>query len=164
METQMGCPADCWGIGVYHRNIYQSSSCDGALYLPQMGRECVPSRLDYRLQGKSYSNRCRVRYTDSRTLRNISAATYKFWQGHPLVELATPISLGDNVQGHPLVGTDSSYYPWFGLALKEGHLPAATGEVVLDAALANQLQVGIGARLTSAHMAAIRGANRMNIH
>ena len=88
---------------------------------------------------------------------NISAATYKFWQGHPLVELATPISLGDNVQGHPLVGTDSSYYPWFGLALKEGHLPAATGEVVLDAALANQLQVGIGARLTSAHGSDLRG-------
>ena len=48
---------------------------------------------------------------------NISAATYEFWQGHPLVELATPVALGDNVQGHPLVGTDSSYYPWFELSL-----------------------------------------------
>ena len=65
---------------------------------------------------------------------NISAATYEFWQGHPLVETATPIALGDNVQGHPLVGTDSSYYPWFDLTLKEGHLPAASCEVVLDAA------------------------------
>ena len=88
---------------------------------------------------------------------NISAATYEFWQGHPLVATATPIALGDNVQGHPLVGTDSSYYPWFGLTLKEGHLPAASGEVVLDADLADQLQVSIGSSLTSAHGSDSRG-------
>ncbi|MGA0196984.1 MAG: ABC transporter permease, partial [Schleiferiaceae bacterium] len=82
---------------------------------------------------------------------NITAATYEFWKTHPLVATATPIALGDNVQGHPLVGTDSSYYPWFGLTLKQGHLPAASGEVVLDAALADQLQVSIGSSLTSAH-------------
>ncbi|MEL0146458.1 MAG: ABC transporter permease [Schleiferiaceae bacterium] len=88
---------------------------------------------------------------------NITAATYEFWKTHPLVATATPIALGDNVQGHPLVGTDSSYYPWFGLILKEGHLPAASGEVVLDAALADQLQVGIGSSLTSAHGSDSRG-------
>ncbi len=88
---------------------------------------------------------------------NITAATYEFWETHPLVATATPIALGDNVQGHPLVGTDSSYYPWFGLILKEGHLPAASGEVVLDAALADQLQVGIGSSLTSAHGSDSRG-------
>ena len=88
---------------------------------------------------------------------NISAATYEFWETHPLVARATPIALGDNVQGHPLVGTDSSYYPWFGLILKQGHLPAASGEVVLDAALADQLQVGIGSSLTSAHGSDSRG-------
>ena len=88
---------------------------------------------------------------------NISAATYEFWETHPLVARATPIALGDNVQGHPLVGTDSSYYCWFGLSLKEGHLPAASGEVVLDAALADQLQVGIGSSLTSAHGSDSRG-------
>ena len=68
---------------------------------------------------------------------NITAATYEFWKTHPLVAMSTPVALGDNVQGHPLVGTDSSYYPWFGLTLKEGHLPAASGEVVLDEALAD---------------------------
>ncbi len=88
---------------------------------------------------------------------NISADTYEYWQGHPLVLTATPIALGDNVQGHPLVGTDSSYYSWFELSLKEGHLPAASGEVVLDAALADQLQVGIGTSLTSAHGRDSRG-------
>lgn len=88
---------------------------------------------------------------------NISAATYEFWQGHPLVVTATPIALGDNVQGHPLVGTDSTYYPWFGLSLKEGHLPIASGEVILDAALADQLQVSIGSSLTSAHGSDSRG-------
>lgn len=88
---------------------------------------------------------------------NIAAATYEFWKTHPLVATATPIALGDNVQGHPLVGTDSSYYPWFGLTLKEGHLPAASGEVVLDAALADQLEVGIGSSLISAHGSDSRG-------
>ena len=88
---------------------------------------------------------------------NISAATYEFWQGHSLVETATPIALGDNVQGHPLVGTDSSYYPWFSLTLREGHLPAASGEVVLDADLADQLQVVLGSSLTSAHGSDSRG-------
>ncbi len=88
---------------------------------------------------------------------NIPAATYEFWREHPLVELATPIALGDNVQGHPLVGTDSSYYPWFGILLKEGHFPSISGEVVLDAALADQLKVGIGASLTSAHGSDSRG-------
>lgn len=88
---------------------------------------------------------------------NISAATYEFWQGHPLVATATPIALGDNVQGHPLVGTNSTYYPWFGLSLKEGHFPSTSGEVVLDAALADQLQVGIGSSLTSAHGSDSRG-------
>lgn len=88
---------------------------------------------------------------------NITAATYEFWETHPLVAMATPVALGDNVQGHPLVGTDSSYYPWFGLTLKEGHLPAASGEVVLDAALADQLQVSIGSSLTSAHGSDSRG-------
>ncbi len=88
---------------------------------------------------------------------NISADTYEFWQGHPLVATATPIALGDNVQGHPLVGTDSTYYPWFGLSLKDGHLPSASGEVVLDAALADQLQVSIGSSLTSAHGSDSRG-------
>jgi len=88
---------------------------------------------------------------------NITAATYEFWKTHPLVATATPIALGDNVQGHPLVGTDSSYYPWFGLTLKEGHLPAASGEVVLDAALADQLQVGLGSSLISAHGSDSRG-------
>jgi len=88
---------------------------------------------------------------------NISADTYEFWQGHPLVATATPIALGDNVQGHPLVGTDSTYYPWFGLSLKDGHLPSASGEVVLDAAWADQLQVSIGSSLTSAHGSDSRG-------
>ena len=88
---------------------------------------------------------------------NITAATYEFWKTHPLVAMSTPVALGDNVQGHPLVGTDSSYYPWFGLILKEGHLPAASGEVVLDEALADQLQVSIGSKLTSAHGSDSRG-------
>ncbi len=88
---------------------------------------------------------------------NITAATYEFWKTHPLVAMSTPVALGDNVQGHPLVGTDSSYYPWFGLTLKEGHLPAASGEVVLDEALADQLQVSIGSSLTSAHGSDSRG-------
>ena len=88
---------------------------------------------------------------------NISADTYEFWQGHPLVATATPIALGDNVQGHPLVGTDSTYYPWLGLSLKDGHLPSASGEVVLDVALAAQLKVGIGSSLTSAHGSDSRG-------
>lgn len=88
---------------------------------------------------------------------NIPASTYEYWQEHPLVELATPIALGDNVQGHPLVGTDSSYYPWFGLSLKEGCFPLASGEVVLDAALAEKLQVSIGSSLLSAHGSDSRG-------
>jgi len=88
---------------------------------------------------------------------NIPESTYTFWRSHPLVELATPVALGDNVEGHPLVGTDSTYYQWFQMPLKIGRYPENSGEVIVDVDLANQLEIKVGSSLISAHGSDSRG-------
>ena len=49
---------------------------------------------------------------------NISLAEANTIASNPLVRTATPISLGDNYQGHRIIGTDSSFIELYGLSIR----------------------------------------------
>jgi len=70
---------------------------------------------------------------------------------NPLVQLATPISLGDNYRGHRIIGTDASFLELYELQLKEGKLWNKSFEVVLGAEVARKHNLKIGDQIFSAH-------------
>jgi putative ABC transport system permease protein len=70
---------------------------------------------------------------------------------NPLVQLATPISLGDNYRGHRIIGTDASFLELYELQLKEGKLWSKSFEVVLGAEVARKQNLKIGDQIFSAH-------------
>jgi putative ABC transport system permease protein len=70
---------------------------------------------------------------------------------NPLVQLATPISLGDNYRGHRIIGTDASFLKLYDLQLNEGKLWSKSFEVVLGAEVARKQNLKIGDQIFSAH-------------
>ena len=88
---------------------------------------------------------------------NISAESYDFWTKHPLVQRSCALSMGDNINGFPLVGVEDNYYDWFGIDLVEGALPANPREIVVSAALAQKLQIKLGDEVQSSHGSDSRG-------
>ena len=70
---------------------------------------------------------------------------------NPLVQLATPISLGDNYKGHRIIGTDASFLQLYELKLKEGKLWSKSFEVVLGSEVARKHNIKIGDQIFSAH-------------
>ncbi|WP_262903875.1 ABC transporter permease [Sphingobacterium bovistauri] len=70
---------------------------------------------------------------------------------NPLVQLATPISLGDNYKGHRIIGTDASFLELYNLKLKDGKLWSKSFEVVLGAEVARKHNLKIGDKIFSAH-------------
>lgn len=67
------------------------------------------------------------------------------------VKLAVPLSLGDNYQGHRIVGTDSSFLQLYGLQLAEGRLWQSDFEAVLGAGVAEKHGLKLGDQLYGAH-------------
>lgn len=88
---------------------------------------------------------------------NISAHTYDFWSKHPLVKSSCALSMGDNIDGFPLVGVEDNYFDWFGIALTEGSLPTNSHEIVVSATLAQKLQIKLGDEVQSSHGSDSRG-------
>lgn len=70
---------------------------------------------------------------------------------NPLVQLATPISLGDNYKGHRIIGTDQTFLELYELKIKEGQLWKKSFEVVLGAEVARKQALKIGDKIFSAH-------------
>lgn len=70
---------------------------------------------------------------------------------NPLVQLATPISLGDNYKGHRIIGTDETFLELYDLKVKEGTLWKKSFEVVLGAEVVRKHQLKIGDKIFSAH-------------
>lgn len=75
---------------------------------------------------------------------NIPLATLAQLREHPLVEQALPLSLGDALQGHRIVGTERAYAQWYGAELAAGRWWEAPMQAVLgaEAARATGLQPG----------------------
>lgn len=85
---------------------------------------------------------------------NIPLAAVKQVAGHKLVAQVVPLSLGDSVRGHRIVGTTNDYPALYGARLAQGRwwTPAVTPlEVVLGAQTARELGLGLGGRFVGTH-------------
>lgn len=71
--------------------------------------------------------------------------------GHPLIEKAIPLSLGDNYKGYRIVGTNHDLLDLYGAKPAEGNLFEGEMEVTLGANVARELGLKMGDTFRSAH-------------
>jgi putative ABC transport system permease protein len=82
---------------------------------------------------------------------DIKAAKAFLREGHPIIETAIPLSLGDSHKGYRVVGTQPAMLDLYEAKLAEGKLWEKTMEVVAGAAVANELGLKIGDTFQSSH-------------
>lgn len=70
---------------------------------------------------------------------------------NPLVQLAVPLSLGDNFKGHRIVGTDSSFLTIYNTKINEGRIWQKNFEVVIGTQVAQKHLLKIGDKINSSH-------------
>lgn len=70
---------------------------------------------------------------------------------NPFVEMAVPISLGDNFKGHRVIGTEPSYLDLYGLKVENGSLWEASFEAVIGSEVARKRGMTIGDEFHTAH-------------
>lgn len=70
---------------------------------------------------------------------------------NPLIDMAVPMSLGDNYRGHRIVGTDSSFLEMYDLEIAEGTIWEESYQVVIGSETARKNKITIGDRVYSAH-------------
>ncbi|MBK7341617.1 MAG: ABC transporter permease [Saprospiraceae bacterium] len=71
--------------------------------------------------------------------------------GHPLIERAVPLSLGDSYQGYRIVGTDSSFLQLYGLSISQGRANQSPMDILAGAGVARALNLKIGQTFQSVH-------------
>lgn len=79
------------------------------------------------------------------------------FRDNPLVDLAVPMSLGDNFNGHRIIGTDSSYFDLYELEIAQGALWSKSFETVIGSETARKNKLKIGDHVHSAHGLAENG-------
>src|SRR5690606_9377920 len=62
---------------------------------------------------------------------NITLAQARQLGENPFINMAVPISLGDNFKGHRVIGTEPSYLDLYGLSIGEGKLWETSFEAVI---------------------------------
>jgi len=72
-------------------------------------------------------------------------------EGHPLIDLSVPLSLGDNHKGYRIVGTDHSILKLYEAELSEGKLWNNLYEVTIGSRVAKELNLKLGDQFTSSH-------------
>ena len=82
---------------------------------------------------------------------NISLADAQALQQHPQVAQLIPLSLGDNVGGHRIVGTTPDYVALYGGQLAQGALWAQPMQAVLGAQVAANLGLMVGDTFAGLH-------------
>ncbi|MFZ4863733.1 ABC transporter permease [Sphingobacterium sp. Mn56C] len=70
---------------------------------------------------------------------------------NPFVQLAVPISVGDNFKGHRIIGTDSTFFTLYALQLNQGRVFQKSFEVVVGTEVARKNNLKIGDEIHSAH-------------
>src|SRR5690606_36592521 len=70
---------------------------------------------------------------------------------NPFINMAVPISLGDNFKGHRVIGTEPSYLDLYGLSIGEGKLWETSFEAVIGSEVARKRGLGIGDEFFTAH-------------
>ncbi len=84
---------------------------------------------------------------------NIPVAEVKAFgrPGHPLIEQAIPLALGDSYRGRRIVGTTPAFFDLYGATLAEGKLEFEPFSVVVGAEAAERLELGLGYEFRSIH-------------
>ena len=82
---------------------------------------------------------------------NIPLAALAQLRAHPLVAQALPLSLGDALQGHRIVGTERAYAEWYGVGLAAGRWWEAPMQAVLGAQAARATKLQPGASFVGTH-------------
>jgi len=88
---------------------------------------------------------------------NIALSDVEALRQHPQVAQLIPLSLGDNVGGHRIVGTTPDYVALYGGQLASGHLWAQPMQAVLGAQVADHLGLAVGDRFVGLHGLAAGG-------
>ena len=93
--------------------------------------------------------------------QNVRYASVMALQQDPSVAWVVPLSLGDSVQGFPVVGTTTAYFDHFrygqrqALVLREGRRFDAVFEAVVGAEVAQRLGLRVGASMVLRHGAGV---------
>lgn len=93
--------------------------------------------------------------------QNVRYASVMALQQDPSVAWVVPLSLGDSVQGFPVVGTTTAYFDHFrygqrqALVLREGRRFDAVFEAVVGAEVAHRLGLRVGASMVLRHGAGV---------
>ena len=82
---------------------------------------------------------------------NIKLSEAEKLKSNPFIELAVPISLGDNFKGHRIVGTDSTFLNLYELSFDQGKIWTASYQVVLGSETARKNNLKIGDQIHGAH-------------
>lgn len=82
---------------------------------------------------------------------NIPLASWQALQTHPLVAQAVPLSLGDSLAGHRIVGTTPAYLALYQGRVATGRLWQKPLEVVLGAQVAQRTGLNLGAQVAGVH-------------
>lgn len=82
---------------------------------------------------------------------SIDEATPFLREGHPLIKMSVPLSIGDNYKGYRIVGTDYSILDLYQAELKEGVKFRDIYEVTAGHTVATKLGLKIGSTFTSSH-------------
>ena len=71
--------------------------------------------------------------------------------GHPLIEKAVPLSIGDSHKGYRIIGTTQDILELYGGKFEQGRTWTANMEVVVGATIAKELHIHPGYRFKSSH-------------
>lgn len=88
---------------------------------------------------------------------NLRWDSFQALAGHPAVDWAVPLSLGDSYRGFPVLGTTSSYFAHFRygnkqpLAVRAGRPFEKPFEAVVGSEIADRFGLGVGSRLVLSH-------------
>ena len=94
---------------------------------------------------------CNVFHIDQPT-GNIPLESVNFVQEHPFVDLAIPISLGDNYKKFRIVGTKPSFInELYQVKFLDGEIFSKSLEVVAGAQVAKELDLSIGSTFSGSH-------------
>jgi putative ABC transport system permease protein len=95
---------------------------------------------------------CSMYHIDSPTGNiSIKEATPFLRDGHPLIEQAIPLSLGDSHKGYRIVGTTQDIVGLYNAEVGDGQLWDKTMEVTIGAEVADALNLSVGDEFFSSH-------------
>jgi len=84
---------------------------------------------------------------------NISIGESKAFlrEGHPLIKLSVPLSMGDNYKGFRIIGTDYAMLDLYNAEIESGKKWSNLLEVTLGSSVAKELNLELGSKFNSSH-------------